>query len=209
LPPEVRDELLLQSGSPRITPLMVRAALRRDLAQLMADAMTIAGQQPPVAPVIVLIDDVHEFGDGVRELLDQLISADGLGSPGQPIPVVLAYTGGVVAGESATAAQAITSFFESGKAYARRIHLRAFRGPVEDRLAYRQFLLHHATPMVVTDKEEDVFTLLHLQVRGVPSRLELSARNLDVQAIITAIQQFGAVQLARDEDALLEIRGAA
>ena len=205
LPAAVQEELLLMGAAPRPSTLAVRAAIRADLAGLARDATITGTQHAPVAPVVVLIDDVHKFGDAARELLEHFVTADGLGVPGHPIPVVLAYTGGFVAGESDTAAQAITGFFESGKAFARRVYLRAFRGPVEDQLAYRQYLLHHDPPMVVS-QEESVLAMLRKRVRGVPSRLERSVDNIDVQAVIETFEELKAVHPARDEDALDEIR---
>ena len=160
-----------------------------------------------------MIDDVHEFGDAARELLEIILTADGLGAPGHPVPVVLAFSGSTVAGESATAAQAITTFFEKGRMHAHRVHLRAFRSPIEDRLAYRQFLLHWETPLVLADLDADddhverIFTVLRNLVRGVPSRLERSSTNPDVMATVEALRTLGHLREARDEDALLEIRG--
>jgi len=205
LPAAVQDELLLQGATARPGIHAVRAAIRTDLDQLARDATTPGSQHAPVAPVVVLIDDVHKFGDAARELLETFVTADGLGVPGHPIPVVLAYTGGFVAGESDTSAQAITSFFESGKAFARRVQLHAFREPVEDQLAYRQYLMHHDPPMVVS-LEASVLAMLRKRVRGVPSRLERSVDNFDVQAVIETFVELNAVHPARDEDALDEIR---
>lgn len=207
----VHSALALELGTPKANGRTVGAALRRDLAALAECLTKPAQDRGPVASLVLLIDEVHSFGDAARELLESMLTSDGFGEPDSPVPVVLAFSGSTIVGGSSTAAQAITTFFERGLSYVRRIPLGAFRAPVEDRLAYRHFLLHLQAPLKPLmwsegEKGERFFRLLHEQVRGVPSRLEHSPPNSDVLATIAAGHTFEALEPANDEDALEEIR---
>ena len=49
--------------------------------------------------------------------------------------------------------------------------------------------------------------LLQEQIRGVPSRMELTGENNDVQSIVKAARRIGPLREASDEDALVQVRG--
>lgn len=213
LPSAVRAQLMLQSGAEQITTPVVRAAIEADLTRLGADARAaglMSNSPAPIAPVTLLIDDVHEFGDAARELLDGMLTVDGIGTKQEPIPVVIAYTGTTTSAESATATAAITRFFEGGKSFVKRVHLGALLAPFEQRVAYRQLLLHHDPPMVIVkdpEHEQIAFDMLEQWIQGIPSWMVLSPAKPGVAASIEAMRKYKSAVPARDGDALKELRG--
>lgn len=82
----------------KVTPLVLNRALQIDLKNLRRD---VAHQIPyfagPGSRIVVLMDDIDEYGGLVEDVLDKtkgLFTAYGLGTKALPVPVVLTWTHG-------------------------------------------------------------------------------------------------------------------
>ena len=209
---EVQDEIALHDSPDH--GRVVGAALRLDLSALASEARQRFPDIPDLR-VLVLIDDAHRFDAAARDLVENLLGSDGLGRTDDPVPVIFAFSGVVaVKPEYSIAVQSLKTFLEQKRLYVRHLRLGAFRSPDEDRLAYRQFLLHHEPPLVVryrdAQAQEDIevlFEVLHDVIRGVPSRLKLS--NEGVKVAIQMARRFRLLEEADDEDVLRQMRGNA
>lgn len=210
----VRNELMLEEPSPGTPPetfptRLVRAALAEDLLALAAEAKESTDQAN--LRIVVLIDDIHLYGEAGKSLVQEGLSAYGLGTKGHPIPVVLSYS--AVAHEIYKAdVEAIKSFVEQRQGVFFSADLKPFRHPSEDELPY-QYLLLAQQPMLVfgpdiTDEERsDVLQLLYEETHGVPSRFRASTA--EVYATVRAIKKFKKVSEANDDDVLAELLGKA
>lgn len=197
LPTDLTNLLLADFGNVPDTfapgAAVVRAAISRDLIALATQVLGLRGANEERRPaVVVLIDELHRFGDATRDVLETLVTPDGLGSPTCPIPVVVAFSSGIAA-SGVAAALAITRFFEMRRPYSTKLPLGAFARPYEDQLVYRQHLLNLKPSRVVSGDQENVqsfFDELHESVRGVPSRLEVNLVNGEVELAIRIGERF-------------------
>jgi hypothetical protein len=216
LAPDVNRELALQFGKApaefECTAKVIHAAIALDLVALadevVAKRPADARKQPGA---ILLLDEINRYGAATRDLLMNMIGPDGMGIPRHRIPVVLAFSYGAAAPGSLAAGMAIKEFFEKNTPYVRKLRLGAFRSPIEDTLAYRQYLLHLDPPLVVSAEGEAAarfFRALANKVRGVPSRLEVSPNNDAVAAVIETTREIDDTLLSRADDfgALQQLR---
>jgi hypothetical protein len=184
---EVEMELALQEGTPVASGRVVGAALRADLAALATAATpaTPAGVAPVRPRILVLIDEIHRLGAATKDLLEGMIDDFGFGTSAAPIPLVVAYS--AQSGDN-IAMDAIRGFLTRGRG-ARHVRIGAFRQPVEDWIAYQQTLLDHKPPLVMKQDAdesdiENFYQTLRQLTGGIPSKLESSEGNRDVQLII-------------------------
>src|SRR5262249_12099262 len=75
----------------RLPTKLIRAALIADLLALPAAAKDADRCKSDVR-VVVLIDDIHHYGEAGKSLIEEGLNAYGLGTTGHPIPVVLSYS---------------------------------------------------------------------------------------------------------------------
>ncbi len=157
----------------------IRRAIQHDLAQLRQEA--IARHEDfidPEARLILLLDDVHMYGQFVGTLLEELLGPYGLGTHENPIPVIFTYRP-----EAAT--QGYLKTIEN-KPWLRQFTLQPF-SQEEDFLACQAVFLHpfeHSLapegwtndPLTITndeqirqDREETWKSVFHLQLDGKPA----------------------------------------
>lgn len=212
----VQNEIDLQPASPggfQADFRVVRAAIRVDLAELAARAAQALGLAAP-PHVLVLVDDLHRFGEGAPALV-AMLDPQGLGAPGAAVPVVFTYSSDAGERGSPAAHDAIKAFVRDMRRYAAHPCLEAFGGPPkksnEYRVAYQQFLLHYDPPYVVRYRApgdpESAFEELHECIRGVPSAL--GGDNVELRGLIRGMAKFKGLELARDEDQMSQPQGPA
>ena len=114
-----------------VDPRDIFDAIRRDCARLAAD---IAAVTKLSHRVLVLIDEFHRWEGAYSDVL-QRIDFAGLGTPADPVPVVLNY---VVTGLDG---QTIYAKLKASLPAERRPELRRFDSDVERDMVYRQLLL--------------------------------------------------------------------
>jgi hypothetical protein len=175
----------------------VLTLLRSDIRALEDEAAALL----PGARVIVLLDDVHRYDAAATDVI-AMLSADGLGEPGAPIPVVFAFATGKT--ENATATRLLTDYLERKDDFVERVTLGPFQSPTEDRLPYHQFLLLSDTPRVVVQSEDELFAELHQEVEGVPSNLKSPNERVDVLLRVSC--RFKVLEEADDDRVLEEMR---
>lgn len=185
-------------------------AIRDDLAAL-SDEVRVMN---PIAGMLVLVDEVHLFDAGARDLT-KLLDQNGLGRAGRPVPVVFAFSMPQDSGYS-TGVGALHEFLESRRPFVETVDLEPFADPLVDPLPYQQFLYFGMDiPLMVNHRAraEDVrtfYALLGQQVRGVPSALK--SPNIGIDAVIACASQFGdnpPIQTANDNDVLDLLRNGA
>jgi len=198
-------------------------ALQIELATITGEIRRLLASDE--AQVLVLVDDLHKFDAAARVLVDELITADGLGRLGSPIPVVLAYSSNPQANAGYDAIIAALQQFVERNAKSpnfRHVSIERFRSPDDptpfrdlDRdplaLIYQEFLLDHEPPLVFhrAASEESMkwfLSELHKRVLGVPSRLDGMGENRSVVDFIESVARFPStpVLVEADDQRLLE-----
>jgi hypothetical protein len=141
----IRAEMRRADG--QLTARMVKLAIRADLSMLLADA----GTRHPLfaalpSQVVVLLDDVDQYGPLVQDLMKQrdgILDAAGLGSSAQPVPVVMTCSLGLDATDKflrpISEQRTRPSWLETAS-------LGPFAENGEDLLAYELVLLHPFAP---------------------------------------------------------------
>jgi hypothetical protein len=193
----------------------LRELLVADLTALVSDicaaraGTSLACSEPDGQPVadpqiLLLIDDVHRFDSAAGLLVHDLLGVDGLKLAGRhPIKTAFTFSGSKTGARQAYSSglTAITAFLEQGQQQMRHYELGVFRRGDEERLAYRQFLLHYTPSLVINARDEDeeaVLDLLGEDIRGIPSQLT----NPAVKKTIRDALRFRALAEA-DDDTLL------
>jgi hypothetical protein len=180
---------------------VMAAALRVDLLALAAD--TRATHELTDAKVIVLVDAVHRFGQAAGEFVEQWLDGYGLGRPGEPVPVVFAFSA-VAEPMYGPVVQALQSWIEPRPSLFQSIDLKAFPSPLDDQFPYHQLLLSLKPPRVLRSSVEDdrctrFFKRFHEFVHGVPSRFEWTFDNEAVMALILSAVDENLLEEADDE----------
>jgi CHAT domain len=189
------------SKDPELPSRVIAPALQLDLKTLAEFGRTRL--ESPGLQVVVLVDDVHQF-DVAARAFTELVSAIALGSRGQPVPVVLAFSSQQEQREYASTIAILRKFIEDNSQgeHLRRIPLERFksserkpfgtheslhRDPLA--LVYHQFLLQ-LRPGIVLHRRASVQAAqwfleeVHREVMGVPSRLAINEQNRDVMRFI-------------------------
>lgn len=123
-------------------------ALAQDLTALArdardADARSASPSLHAGSRVIVLADDADRWDRAIEPFFGEVLSAWGLGTEGEPVPVVVSFSLGSPA---ATLLRPVAERRDRAKDY-RTVQLERF-GEGEDMLAYEQVLLHPFGPVV-------------------------------------------------------------
>lgn len=186
-------------------PQLLLAALQADLAELHADAAVLPGTAQD-ARVIVFIDDLH-VPTGAEKLIDEWVSAYGLGGrnvAGSPIiPLVFTYSTVVIEVYRQTSA-AIRNLTEQRSTMIESLDLRSLPAPDDDELPYLQFLLSQREMFVLPSDDafkyrKIFFDGLHKRVQGLPSRLDRSVENEDINDYVVAMADVDVLISADDE----------
>lgn len=175
-------EYVLSELTPKreLTSSAVRLAIQADLREMLARAKARyeffgAG----TARVVVLLDDFEHYGSVADDLLFRLLNSSGLGTPDEPVPVVIA------AERDAPRRGFVDGAL--GFPWLRAMPLGPFRSDGEDLLAYETILLHpwnYGGLAGVSDrswvfKDEDARRTLaeffRSQIRGIPARMASEA----------------------------------
>jgi hypothetical protein len=179
----------------------IRVVLANDLAKLAEEAR----EQLPGARVLVLLDEVHRYDAGTQDLLN-LLDGTGLGTPEDPVPVVLAFSR-VTDVQLASATLALTSFLEDEPSHVNFVPLGPFLPPQDERWPYQQFLLHYKVPVVVNEKmaqhASDLFNDLYEATRGIPSYLQLPNESVEI-IVRTNLRPYIGLLKHADDQAILE-----
>jgi hypothetical protein len=125
-----------EDASEPVSAQAVKSAMRRELATLLHDLGQVPGQLSEDARAVVLLDQVHEYGDAIEPLFRVLIDDFGMGTKDQFVPVILCYSKGPPAGDTLRAAM------EGNSIKWWQEELTAFREDYEDMMAYEQVMLH-------------------------------------------------------------------
>jgi hypothetical protein len=156
------EKKLLEPGELRREQFL--DAIRSDLGRLLGD---VRAQAVDADRVLLLIDNLHELED-LAPIVIRCVNEWGLGAREAPAPLVISYvTRGDIGDKIQEEIKKRSKFF-------RREALQPFRGKVESRLAYTQFLLTREPPYVINaraDKRkavEDYFVEVHREIRGIP-----------------------------------------
>lgn len=113
-------------------------ALTADLIALRDDARqahALIAARP--GTVVVLLNDVHEYGTGAPYLLESLVTNFGLGAPNQVVPVVMTFRCGSAHDDTLLD---VTEGEKRRSCFGRPMRLEPF-APGEDMLAYQRVLL--------------------------------------------------------------------
>jgi hypothetical protein len=126
-----------QARSPDVlSPQVVRLAVEHDLGLLLADARVA---HPTIlrasSRAVLLLDDVDDYGDALDPLLRTVIGNSGLGSPSEPLPVVLTFLYGGLQKD------ALKEVYERKKG-AWMVHALNEFSDGEDLLAYERLLMN-------------------------------------------------------------------
>lgn len=114
----------------------VKSAIRKELTDLIEDIGQLPNKVDDKTLAVVLLDQVHEYGDAIVPLFRVLIDDFGMGTKDQPAPTVVCYSKGPPADGSlreATEGNSIRWWQEE---------LKPFQEDYEDMLAYEQVMLY-------------------------------------------------------------------
>lgn len=177
------------------SPDTLRHALHLDLLRLRDEIRKQLGWDR--AQVLVLIDNLHQFGGLEAFLEDSFLTAEGLGTRSNPIPVVFSF----YKTETLTTGKERSLIDVAERMYVIDHLLTVFESPAKDRMAYEQYLLQREPPLIANlspGSEPDVqgaFEAMHGIVKGVPSLL----KSQELEALIQ-FARIRALRAADDED---------
>lgn len=174
---------------------VLRHALYLDLLRLREEIRKQLGWDR--AQVLVLIDNLHKFGGLESFLDDSFLTAEGLGTRSNPVPVVFSF----YKTETLTTGKERALVDVTERRYVIDHLLTVFDSPAKDRMAYEQYLLQREPPLIPSlspGSEPDVqgaFEAMHGIVKGVPSLL----KSQELEALIQ-YARIRALRAADDED---------
>lgn len=164
----------------------IRQALALDLWHVRDDvSQVLVAQQASGADAraVVLLDDIHRYAAAAGRFVAQLLTADGLGTSEDPIPVVFTYRKEPNYPEPF---EQVKQALDEVSNWAIREELQPLRDALTDRSIYLHLLLHRDPPIVPANdrrgKDLDPwFALIHDATGGgYPSQLQSSATELGV-----------------------------
>jgi hypothetical protein len=119
-----------------VTP---RNYLAEDFAKLIQDARDAHETVGDDSRVILLLDEVHDFGGALKDLLDTWIDRNGLGTDKERVPVILCYS--LTSNTGETLKEAVERKSRDGGWWSKELAPFS-QVDDEDMLAYEQFMLH-------------------------------------------------------------------
>jgi hypothetical protein len=192
---ELRKLMQLAGAAPD-SDRAIGLALRLDLAAIGRAVSTATHAK---ASLVMLIDDLHNYGPAVAPLL-RAVGSHGLGTNETGVPLVFSY-GEVDDTTGSGAVEAVRTFVQTGPVI--RVEVRPFAPPAAW-LAYQQLLLGADEPLVpVPERRDTVLDLLHAVSKGNPDQF-------DKEGVVAAIAAFRAVQAlvpATDAQRLAQLTG--
>jgi hypothetical protein len=196
----------------------VRAvAFRLDLLDLLEEVRKLRPTEPTRTRLLLLVDDVHRMDEAAGYLVKQILGPHGLRAAPSDVRVVLTHVLEAGPGEELAVNDHIRPWLENPPQWVERLTLGRFR-PVEDRLAYMQFLLRYKQldggvwvdrPLTVVPHRarqplvDSFFRFVRTHVGGVPSNLQVSMPGM----VDAALQQEAGWEILQDADdeAALEV----
>jgi len=192
-------------------PGVVARALRTDLLCLLDEIKTLRPEKErQKTKLLLLVDNIHRMDAAADALLNHLMGPLGMRGKRKQIRVILTYSTVPAATQEQAVNNYIKKWLENAN-HAEPVALQRFKPPVEDLMAYEQYLLRWEDkkvrqPLAVKLQADQKFVtsffkLLSSEVEGIPSNLRMAA-----SPIVRTFIELGILREANDEDQLRTIR---
>jgi hypothetical protein len=201
---------IYDSANSAADPGVVARAVRTDLLSLLEEVKTLRPEKErQKTKLLLLVDNIHRMDAAADALLNHLMGPLGIRGKRKQIRVIFTYSTVPAPGQE-QAVNDIKKWLENAN-YAEPVPLQKFKRPLEELMAYEQFLLRWEDnkvrkPLAVrlqADQQfvDSFFGALCREVDGIPSNLKIAA-----SPIVRVFYDLKILREANDEDQLKFIR---